>query len=108
MRYGVDTRIEFNGFTPDGPAVIVQAGPELWEELHSYQGCDPQWLAGWEARLPCGSCVAKYLAIKERMPPRFDSPESFFAWGVDVHNEVNSELGRSTWALDEAKVRWGR
>ena len=64
-----------------------------WFHLHRHRGNDPEWLERWERTIPryC-KCEEGYREIKERMPPRFESPEAFFNWTVDVHNEVNAKL----------------
>jgi glycosyltransferase involved in cell wall biosynthesis len=64
-----------------------------WFHLHRYRGNDPEWLERWERTIPryC-KCEEGYRQIKERTPPRFDTPDDFFRWTIDVHNEVNAKL----------------
>lgn len=64
-----------------------------WFQLHRNRENTPQWLERWERTIPryC-KCEEGYRQIKERMPPRFETPDDFFAWTVDVHNEVNKKL----------------
>jgi len=64
-----------------------------WFHLHRYRGNDPEWLERWERTIPryC-KCEEGYRQIKERLPPRLETPDDFFGWTVDVHNEVNAKL----------------
>ena len=64
-----------------------------WFHLHRYRGNDPEWLEKWERTIPryC-KCEEGYRQIKERTPPRFETPDDFFKWTIDVHNEVNAKL----------------
>ena len=80
-----------------------QAGRLAWAKLHSYRGCDPQWLDIWQYLIPqrC-DCKDGYQRILAEMPPDFSSPEAFFAWGVALHNAVNAKLGKQQITIDEA------
>ena len=84
-----------------------QAGRLAWSKLHSYTGCDPQWLDIWQYLIPqrC-DCKDGYQRILAEMPPDFTSPEAFFAWGVALHNAVNAKLGKQQITIDEAYKIW--
>jgi hypothetical protein len=84
-----------------------QAGRLAWAKLHSYRGCDPQWLDIWQYLIPqrC-DCKDGYQRILVEMPPDFLSPEAFFAWGVRLHNAVNAKLGKPEITIDEAYSIW--
>ncbi len=84
-------------------------GQFAWAKLHSYTGCDPQWLDLWQFFIPqrC-DCKDGYQKILEDMPPDFTSPDAFFAWGVRLHNAVNRKLGKPELTIDEARKTWRR
>jgi hypothetical protein len=84
-----------------------QAGRLAWAKLHSYRGCDPQWLDIWQYLIPqrC-DCKDGYQRILAEMPTDFSSPEAFFAWGVRLHNAVNAKLGKPEITIDEAYSIW--
>ena len=84
-----------------------QAGRLAWAKLHSYRGCDPQWLDIWQYLIPqrC-DCKDGYQRILAEMPPDFSSPEAFFAWGVRLHNAVNAKLGKPEITIKEALSIW--
>lgn len=90
-------------------AQTARQGVFAWAKLHSYTGCDPQWLDLWQFFIPqrC-DCKDGYQKILEEMPPDFTSPEAFFAWGVALHNAVNTKLGKPELTIDEARKIWRR
>ncbi len=85
----------------------IKQGQFAWSKLHSYRGCDPQWLDIWQYLIPqrC-DCKDGYQRILAEMPPDFSSPEAFFAWGVALHNAVNAKLGKPEITIDEACKIW--
>jgi hypothetical protein len=84
-----------------------QAGRLAWTKLHSYKGCDPQWLEIWQFLIPARcDCKDGYQQILGETPPDFTSPEAFFAWGVNLHNAVNRKLGKPELTLAEALSIW--
>jgi len=74
----------------------AKQGQFAWSLLHRYRGCDPQWLELWVYFIPqrC-ECKDGFQKILEQLPPDFSSPQSFFAWGVALHNTVNEKLEAS-------------
>ena len=84
-----------------------QAGRLAWTKLHSYRGCDPQWLDIWQYLIPqrC-ECKDGYQRILADMPPDYSSPEAFFAWGVALHNAVNKKLSKPEITIEEAYSIW--
>jgi hypothetical protein len=85
----------------------AQAGRLAWSKLHSYRGCDPQWLDLWQLIIPNAcECRSGYQQILKELPPDFSSPEAFFAWGVALHNAVNAKLGKPQITIDEAYSIW--
>lgn len=108
--FGIPTRREFIGFTPDGyaPAIDLDRARACWNSLHSYRGNDPAWLAEWELTIPCGQCLEGYLKIKADNPPRFGTEDELFVWGCNIHNLVNEKLDRPIMSIEEARVIWNR
>jgi hypothetical protein len=91
-------------------ADLIEAGRKAWTALHSYQGDDPKTFF-YQVFLPmvpsygC-SCRKDFDKILEQFPPDFSSPETFFHWGVFVHNLVNEKLGKPIMDHDEARKLW--
>jgi hypothetical protein len=79
-----------------------------WIGLHDGSVVDADGLAAWELTIPqyeCG-CRAFYAKHKAANPPDFTSPEAFFAWGVRLHNAVNTKLGKPEITIEEAYSIW--
>lgn len=80
---------------------------QLWAELHDCFGLSAEeWTdtearlryARWHRRIPRGcSCVTHWRELTRSHKPDFSSRASFYAWGVDRHNEVNAKLGKPLW-----------
>jgi hypothetical protein len=93
---------------------VKDRGNHAWKLLHSYLGCDRQWLDLWVHFIPAGSCNCKegYRKILESFAWDFTSPKKFFESGVELHNLVNQKLidqGDTTKkivTLDEAYSIW--
>jgi len=82
-------------------------GRQAWRNLHSYFGCDPQFLPEWEKNIPSScSCAESYSGYKRLFPPDFSSPLAFFNWGMVVHNLVNAKLKKPVISLDRARMLW--
>ena len=82
---------------------LAQTGRELWSELHT--SVTIETLQAWEEKIPNYSCKCKafYTAWKVDNPPRQDD---FFSWTVELHNAVNTKLGKPTIAMEEARRLW--
>lgn len=87
--------------------MTAKQGRFAWQKLHSYTGCDPQWLDIWQYLIPqrC-DCKEGYQKILEQFPPDFTSPDAFFAWGVSLHNAVNRKLEKPEITIDQAYAIW--
>lgn len=93
------------------------AGRKAWGLIHSYpitywDRWDPEaarlWYSNWLANVPqygC-NCSAKWAKLTKDFPPDFSSPEAFFRWTVDRHNDVNESLGSMIVGIDEAFEIW--
>lgn len=67
----------------------------------------PKWLERWKYLLPSGcSCRKDAESILDQCPPRYDSPEEWFEWGIEFHNLVNTKLNKPTVSLDRARMLW--
>jgi hypothetical protein len=86
---------------------IGNAGRFAWKLLHSYRGCDPQWMDLWVYFIPnrC-ECKTGYQQIIKEMPPDYSSPMAFFHWTVRIHNAVNRKLGKAELTLGQALTLW--
>ena len=85
----------------------AKQGNFAWSKLHAYRGCDPQWLDIWQYLIPARcDCKDGYQRILEEFPPDFSSPDAFFAWGVALHNAVNSKLDKPQITIEEARTIW--
>ena len=84
-------------------------GPPLREELHrtGLAGLiTPDFLADFTRRIPsvaCGCGGHWESVVAARRLPLGGSPETQFAWTVEVHNAVNRRLGKLEMSVDEAK-----
>lgn len=89
-------------------AAIEAAGREAWHRLHSEPIGTPEWVADWMANyVPKGcGCGGSATTLLEQLPPRYDSPEEWFAWTVEFHNLVNRKLGKPEMTLEHALALW--
>jgi hypothetical protein len=92
----------------DREARLEREGNIAWMRKHMYRGCEYDWHVEWEKLIPARdcSCRKRYEELKKVLPPRFDSPESYWQWGVELHNLVNLERGVSEISLERARLLW--
>lgn len=75
-------------------------GPPLWKAIHieSQSVKDiPEWIESIASRLPCGECkdhFRLFLAAHPVVDP--------FVWAYDLHEAVNTRLGKKGMTLEEA------
>ena len=99
--------IKVNGRKIDAASRHLVTVPP-WSILHLYEGCDPDWLVGWERTIPaagCG-CVEGYHQILKSFAWDFESPEAFWRSGHDLHNRVNAKLDREETSIEHALTLW--
>jgi len=79
-----------------------------WIRLHDGSIANAIEFAKWELSIPQYGCQCKrfYSEWKSSNPPDFSSPQSFFAWGVRLHNAVNEKLGKLQITIEEAYSIW--
>lgn len=87
---------------------VAEAGRAAWVALHTERNPTREWFeAEWKPLIPQGcGCSGSANELLDQNPPRFDSPEDFFAWSVEYHNAVNRKLGKPEIGLDEALAIW--
>ena len=92
--------------------VRITEAPKLdsrhaWARLHLQEIGDVNWLYRWSTLIP-GTCSCRNDAseILKKLPPVYDSPESWFEWTINFHNAVNAKLGKPTVSLDRAYMLW--
>jgi hypothetical protein len=88
--------------------VVIERKPNPWILLHDGSIKTIEQLTKWELLIPQYGCSCKrfYAEWKAANPPDFSSPEAFFAWGVALHNAVNSKLGKPEITIEEAYKIW--
>jgi len=79
-----------------------------WSRLHMQTLGDPLFFQIWKTLALRGYCPCKTTAdsILDSIPPRYDSPDSWFAWTIEFHNAVNAKLGKPTVSLDRSRMLW--
>jgi hypothetical protein len=84
-----------------------ERGRFAWRLLHTQQLPDPDWFEAWKEYIPkkCG-CQQGADDLLTLHPPRYDSPENWFAWTIEYHNAVNTKLNKPTVSLDRARMLW--
>lgn len=106
--------IRKSGFAKNQPkydttyqSTTANSGRKAWSSLHTYNGCDPQYVKLWQTMIPstCG-CKSDYKSILQEYPLCFDNPDAFFESGIRLHNAVNSKLNKPTVSLDRARMLW--
>jgi len=73
----------------------------LWAEVHKKQDPTAEWFADWLSRIPSYGCdcLADLRAWLAQNPPRYDD---WLVWTWELHNAVNSKLGKPQFSLDDA------
>lgn len=95
-------------------------GPQFWNVMHlvalGYPSAPTedervQYKRFYEAFgqvVPCGKCRDEYQEHIRTLPltmQALSTPDSLFAWTVQVHNAVNASTGKkSTWTAEQAKT----
>jgi len=88
--------------------------PLLWKQFHivlfqaTYnphifdQDALATYILRFHERLKCETCVLHYQEQMETNPPPFQHPEDLFRWSVDIHNSVNTRLGKPVLKYEQA------
>jgi len=92
---------------------------ELWKELHSHalndyvdSKSELNWLFLWTRKIPrfttgC-KCKENWDKWYKANPPDFTTKESYFAWTVKAHNDINNRLGKPIVSVEDAKKLYRR
>jgi hypothetical protein len=82
-------------------------GRKAWSKLHRIEHGTPELFEDFKKFMPGGcECKKKVDAILKKIPPRYGSPEEWFEFTVEFHNEVNLTLDKPTVSLDRAYMLW--
>jgi hypothetical protein len=93
--------------TPMSPTEMVDQYRAAWRSLHSEPLGTPEWFAAWQKMIPTGcGCRQGANDLLTLCPPRYDSPEDWFAWTVEYHNMVNAKLIKPAMPLGQARALW--
>lgn len=58
--------------------------------------------------MPCQECREHYITFSNAHPPEsYTGLGSMFKWSIDLHNYVNTALGKPTMSYHDAVLRWG-
>ena len=97
---------------PEGASALPLAdrGALCWAELHAWARRLPAqwstdaaraaeaWLAGWRARLPDPSWIARYDDLIAARPPDLTGDRAVEMWAEHLHEDVNRAIGKPLWA----------
>lgn len=90
-------------------------GPHAWTFLHAVAHAYPDdptetdkehytnLFLSLRYTLPCPTCQEHFRTVIQKYPIRLDSRRDLEEWVVDIHNEVNRNLGQDEYTYHEAK-----
>ena len=95
-------------------------GPEAWSLIHytalayPVQPTDADkenyktFYYSLQNTLPCPKCAKNYQRHLKDIPidEALDGPEELFKWTIDIHNEVNKELGKRKYSYEEVSDKY--
>jgi hypothetical protein len=96
-------------------------GPHLWTALHLICEAAPAQLTGEQRThyaaffqhlahvLPCGKCSTHLQTILSTTRPlgtSITTRERLVDWCIDLHNDVNADLGAPAMPVDDARRHW--
>ena len=84
-------------------------GPFFWGALHlaALGGPAPsgfkKFVESYPLVLPCEMCREHFAAVLQAFPfPEDGGPKELFKWTVDLHNAVNTDMGKSKMTYEQA------
>lgn len=97
-----------------------ELGRAAWALMHTtaaYFPEDPEFeeqlaamslMLGLSKLYPCSYCQADFEAFRKASPPDVSSREAFAKWVCELHNSVNTKLGKPTFPCEIEKLdeRW--
>ena len=102
----------------DCPVDKDQLGRSTWDLLHTISVYYPDkpteqekrdvqdMLASLSKTYPCEHCAADLRDDLKRHPPAVQSRSTFALWMCDMHNRVNTKLGKQLFDCDRVMERW--
>lgn len=94
-------------------------GRDAWYRFHRRALRYPDYPTNYEVKsvtyfyykkflryIGCKSCQEGYLKILNSHPIRLQSKIDLFKWTVDIHNAVNTKLGKNITSYQEAFQLW--
>jgi hypothetical protein len=93
-------------------------GPNAWKFLHTVTFAYPSnpsidqqraadsFFSSLAALLPCSECQTHYTTEIATHPPDSRSGATLSAWLVDLHNRVNTRLGKPQYTYDQAVLAY--
>lgn len=103
----------------DGGVDAETLGRATWTFLHTLAATFPQTpTAAEQARMkrfmndfsdiyPCEPCAYSFREIMKAHPADTTTGHGFAQWMCRVHNEVNKELGKTSFDCSKVSDRWG-
>ena len=89
---------------------LVTDGPRFWAELHLFalrhDGKNATgWFNAWRLAIPFDGCPCEEHLIDFIIdnPPDW---HNFFDWTIDLHNSVNSRIGKPLMDVENARQYW--
>lgn len=89
-------------------------GPHLWFFLHTISFNYPEnpsfnnktnyndFYNTLKNIIPCELCKAHYIKHLETSPPNLSSRNELVKWTIDLHNQVNIEVGKPVYSYEKA------
>ena len=93
-------------------------GPPGWKFMHYMTFAYPDkptrkerqdadsFFTSLKSLLPCDSCRKEYTSLLRKFKPQTKSKDSLSRWLVDIHNRVNTRLGKNTITYEQAKTMY--
>lgn len=84
--------------------------PKVWQAWHrralvfAKGGNDDPFIQGIQATIPCGDCKQHFAQLlSDDVPVWTANNFDYFAYTVEIHNQVNEKLGKSVMTLEDAR-----
>lgn len=90
---------------------------DLWKKIHTYALANTgqnenKYLLEFSRQIPryTTGCKCKEHWAKEvkANPPKYGPNGEFFAWTVEIHNQVNKRLGKPTLTVEQARKLYSK
>jgi len=85
-------------------------GPNLWGTLHLLcltGTITSNFVQEFASVIPCPMCADHFSDLLKEIPlPDSNDPLVLFRWSVNIHNRVNSRIGKPTLDPEQAMKKW--